>query len=128
MLHHVEINVSNLKTSRAFYDFLLPKLGYTVFQEWEKGFSYTFGTTYLVFVQTIEKHLSSTYHRGQTGLNHLAFHATSRQQVDEITDMLELQGTNILYKDKHPFAGGDSYYAVFFEDPDRLKLEIVSPE
>ena len=78
MLHHVEINVSNLKTSRAFYDSLLPKLGYSVFQEWEKGFSYKCGTTYLVFVQTVEKHLDSIYHRGQTGLNHLAFHATSR--------------------------------------------------
>lgn len=128
MLHHVEINVSNLKTSRAFYDSLLPKLGYSLFQEWEKGFSYKFGTTYLVFVQTIEKHLSSTYHRGQTGLNHLAFHAKSRQDVDEMTNMLKALGTTILYEDKHPFAAGDTYYAVFFEDPDRLKLEIVAPD
>lgn len=128
MLHHVEINVSSLKSSRKFYDTLLPIMGYSLFQEWEKGFSYKFGTTYLVFVQTIDKHLDSTYHRGQTGLNHLAFHAQSRQQVDDITEMLEALGTTILYKDKHPFAAGDSYYAVFFEDPDRLKLEIVAPE
>lgn len=35
MLHHVEIYVSNLETSRAFYDFLLTKLGYSLYQEWE---------------------------------------------------------------------------------------------
>lgn len=40
MLHHVEIYVSNLKTSRAFYDFLLTKLGYSLYQEWEEGLSY----------------------------------------------------------------------------------------
>ena len=127
MLHHVEMNVSNLKKSREFYDVLLPKLGYTLYQEWEFGVSYKFGHTYLVFVQTIEKHLKASYHRAETGLNHLAFHAQSREQVDEITRILEGQGTNILYKDRHPYASGDDVYAVFFEDPDRMKLEIVAP-
>ena len=128
MLHHVEINVSNLGKSRAFYDALLPKMGYTLFQEWELGFSYKMNTTYLVFVQTIEKHRDSSYHRGRTGLNHLAFHADSRKQVDEITELLEVLGTEILYKDKHPYASGNDVYAVFFEDPDRIKLEIVAPK
>lgn len=40
MLHHVEIYVSNLETSRTFYDFLLTKLGYSLYQEWDKGLSY----------------------------------------------------------------------------------------
>ncbi|WP_019413331.1 VOC family protein [Paenisporosarcina sp. TG20] len=128
MLHHVEINVNDLRKTRSFYDVLLPEMGYSLYQEWELGFSYKFDNTYLVFVQTIEKHLESTYHRGQTGLNHLAFHAKSREQVDEITKMLEVQGTKILYKDKHPYASGNNVYAVFFEDPDRIKLEIVAPE
>lgn len=128
MLHHVEINVSNLEKSRAFYEALLPKMGYTLFQEWELGFSYKMNTTYLVFVQTIEKHMDSSYHRGRTGLNHLAFHADSRKQVDEITEMLEALETEILYKDKHPYASGNDVYAVFFEDPDRIKLEIVAPK
>lgn len=127
MLHHVEINVSNLQKSRTFYEALLPKMGYNLYQEWESGFSYKMDDTYLVFVQTIEKHLDSTYHRGKTGLNHLAFHADSRQQVDELTEMLVAQGTVILYKDKHPYASGNEVYAVFFEDPDRIKLEIVAP-
>ena len=128
MLHHVEINVSNLSKSRAFYEALLPQMGYTLFQEWELGFSYKMNTTYLVFVQTIEKHMDSSYHRGRTGLNHLAFNAESRKQVDEMTEMLKALGTNILYKDKHPYASGNDVYAVFFEDPDRIKLEIVAPK
>ena len=128
MLHHVEINVSNLKTTRTYYDNLLPLLGYEIYQEWPQGVSYKYGETYIVFVQTEEKHLEATYHRSRTGLNHLAFHAKSRRQVDDITDMLENQGIKILYKDRHPYAGGEHYYAVFFEDPDRIKLEIVAPQ
>jgi len=127
VLHHVEINISNLQQSRYFYENLLPTLGYELYQEWSKGFSYKFGDTYIVFVQTEEKYLEKTYHRGRVGLNHLAFHAQSRKQVDEMTVVLEKQGIPILYKNRHPYAGGENYYAVFFEDPDRIKLEIVAP-
>lgn len=128
MLHHVEMNVTNLQQSRAFYDFLLPMLGYELYQQWDKGFSYKVNHTYLVFVQTEEKHADASFHRGHTGLNHLAFHGESRAQVDALTEELIKRGENILYKDRHPFAGGNHTYAVFFEDPDRIKLEIVAPK
>lgn len=62
------------------------------------------------------------------GLNHLAFHASSRQHVNEMADKLKDRGINILYPDKHPFAGGEDHYAVYFEDPDRIKVELVAPE
>lgn len=62
------------------------------------------------------------------GLNHLAFHASSRQQVDEITDKLKDKGINILYSKKHAFAGGDNHYALYFDDPDKIKVELVAPE
>jgi hypothetical protein len=29
---------------------------------------------------------------------------------------------------RSPFAGGASHYAVFFEDPDRIKVEVVAPK
>jgi catechol 2,3-dioxygenase-like lactoylglutathione lyase family enzyme len=67
------------------------------------------------------------YHRCRVGLNHLAFHANSKEQVDDITAQLKQKGTKILYPDKHPFAGGGPHYAVYFEDPDRIKVEIVAP-
>jgi catechol 2,3-dioxygenase-like lactoylglutathione lyase family enzyme len=66
-------------------------------------------------------------HRCRVGLNHLAFHAKSKKQVDEITEKLQEKGINILYLDKHPYAGGENHYAVYFEDPDRIKVELVAP-
>lgn len=128
MLHHVEINTSNLKRSREFWGWLLTELGYEQYQEWNSGISWRQNGTYLVFVQTEERFLGLPYHRRATGLNHLAFHAASRQQVDEMASELKKRGIPVLYEDKYPYAGGPSHYAVFFEDPDRIKVELVAPD
>jgi catechol 2,3-dioxygenase-like lactoylglutathione lyase family enzyme len=127
-LHHVEIYVSDLKTSREFWDWLFTHLGYTLYSEWPQGVSWRLGVTYLVFVQTEERFKDVEYHRCRTGLNHLAFHGGSREEVDELTELLKSRGVKILYEDKHPYAGGPNYYAVFFEDPDRIKVEVVVTE
>ncbi|MEN2768949.1 VOC family protein [Ornithinibacillus xuwenensis] len=128
LLHHVEINVSSLADSVAFWGWLLEELGYQSFQRWEKGRSWRLGDTYLVLVQTEERFLAIPYHRSSVGLNHLAFHAESKQQVDRVTNQLREKGVRILYEDRHPYAGGENHYAVYFEDPDRIKVEIVAPE
>ncbi|MEG6591123.1 MULTISPECIES: VOC family protein [Paenibacillus] len=127
MIHHVEINVSDLQTSRAFWDWIFQELGYSVYQDWDQGVSWRSGTTYLVFVQTEANYLDIPYHRKRVGLNHLAFQANSKEQVDRMTKHLEERGVPILYKDRHPYAGGPGHYAVFFEAPDRIKVEIVAP-
>ncbi|MBK6765312.1 MAG: VOC family protein [bacterium] len=136
MLHHVEIYVSNLEHTRAFWGWLLcEELDYEIYQEWPQGISYrpSVGATggaefpYLVFVQTEEKHLVAGYHRCRTGLNHLAFRVQSPEQVDDLTTKLRAHGIIILYADRHPHAGGPQSYGVFFEDPDRIKVEITYP-
>lgn len=127
LIHHIEINVSKLEASINFWGWFLEELGYRPFQEWNQGKSWRLGDTYIVFVQTKEKYLDVPYHRSRTGLNHLAFHADSREEVDQFTRRLEERGVTILYRDKHPFAGGNDYYAVYFEDPDRIKVELAAP-
>ena len=124
-LHHVEIYVRDLNISREFWNWLLSKLGYTVFQEWDSGVSFIKGDCYLVFVQTEERWLEPGYHRCRAGLNHLAFHGGTEEFIDAITRDLESRGVNILYRDRHPFANGPDSYSVFFEDPDRMKVEIT---
>lgn len=126
VISHIEIYVSNLEKSIQFWSWLLKELGYEQFQVWSEGISFKFSNSYLVFVQTEKKYLNITYHRKRTGLNHLAFFVDSPDEVDYFTAQLKKQKVNILYEDKHPFAGGKDYYAVFFEDPDRLKVELVS--
>jgi catechol 2,3-dioxygenase-like lactoylglutathione lyase family enzyme len=126
-LHHVEMNVSDLAHAREFWGWLLMDLGYTAYQDWDGGFSYKLGPTYIVFVQTSERYLVPSYHRSRTGLNHLAFHARSKQHVDDLAAELLRRGYVVLYSDRHPHAGGPDHYAVFFEDPDQIKVELVAP-
>lgn len=127
-LHHVEIYVADLQRSREFWGWLLEELGYTLYHEWPQGFDYILGKTYLVFVQAEARFLSPAYHRCRPGLNHLAFHAESRAFVDALTAKLRARKIPVLYEDRHPFAGGPDYYAVFFEDPDRMKVEVAAGE
>lgn len=127
LIHHIEINVSNIQETVEFWSWFLKELGYDEFQKWDGGQSWRLADTYIVFVQTKEKYLDNLYHRSNVGLNHIAFYAKSQQQVDRLTILLEEKGTKILYRDRHPYAGGTNHYALFFEDPDRIKVELVAP-
>ena len=128
LLHHVEIYCADLKVTTEFWGWFLELLGYSVYQAWPGGQSYRLGPTYLVFVQAEQRFCHEPYHRCRPGLNHLAFHAASRQQVDEVTELLRSRGVRILYEDRHPYAGGPGCYAVYFEDPDRMKVELDAPD
>ncbi|MCC3356161.1 VOC family protein [Bacillus sp. REN16] len=127
MLHHVEIYVSNLEKSKEFWGWFLKELGYKKYQEWDSGISWKYGETYLVFVQVEERFSDVPYHRCRVGLNHLAFHAQSKGHVDKVRKLIQEKGIPILYADRTPYAGGEDHYALYFEDPDRIKVELVAP-
>ena len=127
MLHHVELYVTHLERSLAFWTPFLSALGYHESQRWAEGASWQFGDTYLCFVQAPAEHLGAGYHRQRVGLNHLAFHAKSRAQVDAMAAWAKGAGETTLYDDRYPYAGGDGYYALYCEDPDRMKVELVAP-
>ncbi|MFT4544911.1 MAG: hypothetical protein ACI9UR_001198 [Bacteroidia bacterium] len=48
--------------------------------------------------------------------------------VDGMTEKLKQRDVELLYCHKHPYAGGKDYYALFFEDSDRIKVELVAPD
>ena len=125
MLHHVEIYVSELEVSVKFWGWLLGALGYEEFQKWEQGRSWKLGETYIVFVQTVEKHRDVKYHRCRTGLNHLAFHVGSMERLRELEAELRGRGVPMLYEDREKVSSGNP--RLFFEDPDRIKVELVGP-
>lgn len=125
LLHHVEIYVDDLEATKNFWGWLLSRMGYAAFQEWDAGISYRKHDTYIVFVQTEDRHKEPKYHRCRSGLNHLAFHAT-KELVDCIEAELRDRGVTILYEERHPYAAGEDCYAIFFEDPMRIKVELCA--
>ena len=128
MLHHVELYVTDLARSVAFWRPFMGLLGYAT-EPWSGGVNFVRGAedTYFCLLPAAEEHLAAGYHRKRVGLNHLAFRGSSRAQVDQIAGWVKDNGYTLLYEARHPFAGGPGYYAVFCEDPDRIKLEVVAP-
>jgi len=58
------------------------------------------------------------------GLHHFAFAAPSRAAVDNLHEKLKGMGADVLEPpQEYPYVPG--YYAVFFRDPDGMKLEYV---
>lgn len=125
MLDHVEIYVNHLKEARTFYEVLLEKLGWHLYQEWSHGFSYRFDHYYLVFVETEPSYQDYVYHRKHSGLNHLAFQVKTEAEVDQFRTWVMDNNLSELYSDKYPHASGRGYYALYFEGPERVKIEIV---
>lgn len=125
LIHHIELYVSDLKKSTDFWSKLLEKLNYTVYQKWSSGISFIKANTYIVLVQTQSKYIDIPYHRCATGLNHIAFWVEDKVLIDQIKNYLEKKNVTILYGDKYPENCSDNYYALYFEDPDRIKVELV---
>jgi ribosomal protein S18 acetylase RimI-like enzyme/catechol 2,3-dioxygenase-like lactoylglutathione lyase family enzyme len=128
LLSHIEINVSNYSKSIQFYDRVLFPFGWKRIV-CQQGFtSYSDGSMKLILSPVESKFGIAGYHRKNIGLNHLALYATSRKSVDDFySDVLLKNNISCLYKETPE--GDNTYYAVFFEDPDRIKIEIVySPE
>lgn len=123
-IHHLEVYVSDLGASARFWGWLLGRFGYEPFQEWDDGISFRTAATYLVFVAAPDA--SRDLDRRQAGLNHIAFGLASRTDVDALRADLAARGERLLYDDRYPHAGGVDHYAVFCEDPDGIKVEVVA--
>ncbi|MCL4140990.1 UNVERIFIED_CONTAM: hypothetical protein GTU68_037617 [Idotea baltica] len=97
-------------------------------ERWSDGMNYFDGeeAPYVCLLQASPDHLAAGFHRKRVGLNHLAFKAKSRALVDEIREWAKRAGHTLLYDDRYPFATAPDYYALFLEDPDRMKLEVVA--
>lgn len=78
-----------------------------------------------MFVQAEDSHKESGYHRKRIGLNHLAFNVASIEQFEHAIQLLEAKKVQFLYKNRFPYAGGDAMKRCFFEDFDRIKIELV---
>jgi glyoxylase I family protein len=130
-IDHLDLVVSDVKVSLAFYRALLMPLGYVRESviAGERGERVTYlnratggGSVSLRQCQS-DAH-PVPYDRYAIGIHHIAFTAASRSVVDERFQWLGAQGVTIESSPRE-YDYGPGYYAVFFYDPDGIKLEIV---
>ena len=127
-VHHVDLVVSSIERSLPFYRDLLGPLGFHGVSEvqGERGETiwYLWGPGSSIGLREAQTESELPYDRYRVGLHHLAFEAGSRGAVVERTDWLRAHGAEIESSpEEYWYAPG--YFAVFFFDPDGIKLEIV---
>ncbi len=124
-LHHVEVWVPDLAAAEASWGWLLGALGWEPYQHWPAGRSWRLGAVYLV-VEHSPALTRPSHDRCAPGLNHLAFHAGTRADVDDLALRAPEHGWSLLFPDRHPFAGGPEHYAAYLEDRDGYEVELVA--
>ncbi len=118
-LDHIDLRVSSLAEVDAFYQALLPALGFTrevfipgwlQFEAGDGAVTEFFGITE-----------SSAEHRPNE--NRIAFWAESVAEVDRLAEVAVQAGARNVEGPGYE-AEAETYYAVFFEDPCGNRLEI----
>ncbi len=129
LVHHIDLSVSDVVRSRAFYDAVLGYLGYVRAEDYPNGSDWDrVGNAFhsIGIVQAVGPNAARAHDRFSAGLHHLAWTAESREDVDLFHALLQQIEAVILDPPSFYPQYGPDYYAVFFADPDGLKLELVA--
>lgn len=126
MLGHLGINVSDLQQAKAYYDQIMPLLGFELYRHDADQFAFRrIGGkpgTYIFFYPARATHHFS---RHNIGLQHLAFIVPTREAVHAVHAKIQDLGADILYAPQEFPQYHPGYYAMFWLDPDGLMLEAV---
>ena len=116
-IDHMSIRVGDYEKSKAFYSKLFTFLGFEISEDYGSTIGWTNGKTrYWIALAEGRK----THKIGDVGFHHYAFELRNRRDVDALQDFLEKEKVKIVDPADEYY---EDYYAVFFLDPDGLKLE-----
>jgi catechol 2,3-dioxygenase-like lactoylglutathione lyase family enzyme len=119
-IDHIVIRVSDYLNSKAFYGKLFKFLGFKVLGEYPDAIGWTNGKTRFWIGPADARGKKRKYRIGDIGFHHYAFELRSRKDVDALQAFVKKLGAPIVDPAAEYY---DDYYAVFFLDPDGLKLE-----
>ena len=136
VIDQIQITVKDLDVAVAFYDRLMPLLGFDprrrssatieghelrVVEYAHPRLSFAIGSPRSAFA-------SEAIHRRKPGaLHHLAFKAASREEVDRLHEALVAIGATIVSPPRaYPEYTPAGYYAVYFKDLEGIKYEVVT--
>jgi glyoxylase I family protein len=125
-IHHVDLVVSSIERSLPFYRDLLGPLGWHAISEveGERGETIWYLSGRGTSIGLREAQSEGAVDRYAVGLHHLAIEAVSRDAVDERAEWVRRSG-GAIESEPQEYGYLPGYYAVFFYDPDGLKLEIL---
>ncbi|HEX3938168.1 MAG TPA: VOC family protein [Xanthobacteraceae bacterium] len=117
-IDHLVLSVGDFARSKQFYDTLLNFLGFTLKHEYEDMAGWSNGKTLFWIAAADAEGRKHQYRKGDIGFHHYAFELASR---DALGAFLEKNGMTVVDPPGEYY--GRNYYAVYFTDPDGMKLE-----
>jgi lactoylglutathione lyase len=122
---HVGLNVTDLARSTSFYArvFGLDVLGQSTDAEGHYAFLGAYGELLL----TLWQQSDGRFEVSRPGLHHLSFQVPDMEAVRRAESTLRDVGATLRYDGVVRHQEGAGSAAVFFEDPDGIRLEIYTP-
>ncbi|MFA5022632.1 MAG: VOC family protein [Patescibacteria group bacterium] len=120
---HIRMLASNFKESYSFYKDIFEALGYNQVSNKENKATWVKDGYGIMLGQA--KINDYQYKYGMPGIHHLCLKAASVDQVDKLYNLALKKEVHIYEPPKKYPNYTDKYYAVFFGDPDGIKLEVA---
>ena len=121
---HLKVSVSNFQGSKKFYEKIFKQLGWKEISSKEASAAWVSPDGFGFWIEQSERK-EPKYVFLSPGLHHFCFKAASKEKVDEFHKLLVSEEVKICNPPKHYPQYTDKYYAVFFFDPDGIKLEVA---
>jgi catechol 2,3-dioxygenase-like lactoylglutathione lyase family enzyme len=121
-IDHLVLSVGNLDRSRTFHDQVLGFLGFKKKYDGADFVGWSNGKTLFWIAQADARGRKHKHRKGDIGFHHYAFELSSRKDVDALGAFLEKHKMHVV-DPPGEYNGDENYYAVFFTDPDGMKLE-----
>ena len=125
-LSHLGVNVPDLAAAKAYFDALMPLVGFEAYVTRDDQFSYRPAGgepgTAIFFYPALA---AGAYTRHAPGLQHLAFDVASRAVVHEVHAWATARGAEIVYAPQEFPQYRAGYYATFWLSPEGFMLEAV---
>ena len=122
-LGHIKLTVSDFNKSKTFYSELFEKLNFPHVSDKKKSSGWVTLEGFGIWISQ-SKFLEPKHKFSAPGFHHLCFKAKSEKEVDKIYEFLKDKTKIFDAPQKYP-KYTENYYAVFFSDPDGLKLEVA---
>ncbi len=122
-IDHVDLTVNDMERSIAFYEKVLGALGFRRLAH--EGYVAWSNAHMNIAIRPATAEQGAAFNRYRVGLHHLALKTKSREDVDRYHLFLVQEGITVLDPPAEYPEYGPRYYAVFFADPDGMKLEVV---
>ena len=122
-IDHLTIRVGNFRKSKRFYNRLLGFLGFELEWEFDHVAGWNNGKTMYWIAEADAEGKKHRHRIGNIGFHHYAFELGKRKDVDELYAFLKKEKITVVDPPAEYPDYGEGYYAVYFLDPDGLKLE-----